>query len=156
MGLALSILGAAGSIYTYAAPSQQKMVKLVVEMSEEQAFFTVLEQGSSEGVSSLIENGFDVNQRLENGATPLFMAIFSVSTIGLRAVEIVKALIAHGARRDSTVEVDGRPVTPFTLVEILEEQLAAYAQTEGLPHDQHAAIGEIKQALSAIKALVRF
>lgn len=154
--LALSLLVATTALDIYpAAPSQPKMVKIVVEMTEEQAFFAVLEQGDSAGLAALIETGFDVNQQLENGATPLFMAIFSVSTIGARAVDIVKMLIKNGACVTTTVIVDGNPVTPFELVEILEEQLSAYTQAPNLPAEQLNAIREIGQALKALKGLVR-
>lgn len=155
--VALSMLAAVAALeVTPVAASQQKMVKVVVEMTEEQAFFAVLEQGDSAGLESLIETGFDVNQQLENGATPLFMAIFSASTTGSRAVDIVKVLIKNGAQLSVTVDVDGKPVTPFGLVEILEDQLSAYLQTPDLPAEQVATIREIGQALKAIKGLVRF
>ena len=133
------------------AASSQKTVKAVIEMTQEQAFMALLERGDRAGLEQLIDAGFDVNALLENGASPLVMAIFSASVIGSAALDIAHLLIEKGARTDVAVTIGDQTVTPAQLIDLLQQELAAFAQTPELSPEQHSGIEEVARTLSMIK-----
>lgn len=107
----------------------QDLSKLSKETLNEELFKAIQTSATLEDVERLINAGADVNCAINNGLTPLMMAIVIHASRGEDGSDMLKMLLAHGAKPEFTDSTTGQLVQAVDFAAMMGQNCQRMAQS---------------------------
>jgi len=106
----------------------QDLSKLSKETLNEKMFQALQAGATREDVERIINAGADVNYTATNGLTPLMMTVVINASRGMDGSEMIKMLLAHGAKTEFTDITTGQIVQTVDFISMMSQNCKKMAE----------------------------